>query len=274
MRQSTKNSRAVGIVGVLLPGEGAQAEIDRQARACDLLEFRADGYSAADIPRALTACVRYHGCTSRNLPLIFTLRLERDGGCWPDADAVSRLPVWQALATWTENEAIAWVDVEVEEIDNLPSALLKDWSDRGIGLLLSHHDLQGKEAPGDWKAVSDKMRRYAPDGVKLALHAGAEENLLAILQLARDIAREFPLSSVFSMGNSGRPTRLLAPFLGCELSYTHLGGTPAAPGQLSALEMRALLESIESGKNRIPDLDNAAGLAIARAHLRRAGFAD
>ncbi len=274
MRQSTKNSPAVGIVGVLLPGEGVQAEIEKQISACDLLEFRADGYPVSEIPSALAACTRRYRSSAQPLPLVFTMRLRRDGGFWPDAAASSRVEIWQSLLSQPETSAIAWVDVEVEEIEVLPASLRKQWKERGIGLLLSHHDVRGDESPSDWKAVTDTMTRYAPEGAKLALSAHGEDEILESLALAASVAHEFPASAVFCMGAAGQATRVIAPLLGCALSYAHLGGAPAAPGQLSALETRSLIEALRAETDDGTKLDNLAWLQHARTRLRRAGLAN
>jgi hypothetical protein len=49
------------------------------------------------------------------------------------------------------------------------------------------------------------------------------------------------------MGRIGRASRVLAPLLGCPLTYGYLTGGAVAPGQLSVRELRAFFRSLGPG---------------------------
>jgi len=223
---------------------------------CGGIELRADGVPVSDIGACLRDFTVEKNRHSFDGPLVFTLRLRRDGGAWENDAAAEREAVWQTLPAGVCD----FVDLEIEEIDRIGSATLDSFRRAGIGVLLSHHNFSPpppEGAPGatkafaSWNKILDAMRVHHPAGVKVAVALDADPRVErgqaeALLRLARRIANENPISCVLGMGEAGRLTRLVCPLLGCPLTYGYLGAKPLAPGQLPAPAMRRFFQRARS----------------------------
>ena len=221
---------------------------------CGGLELRADGLPYADILTVLRDFTADKNRQAFDGPVVFTLRLRRDGGAWEESAAKSREPIWQALPAG----ACDFADLEIEEIDHISAATLDSLRRAGIGILLSHHAFSPppREPPAvigapaafaAWNRLVDKMHTYHPAGIKVAVALDADPRIEraqaeALLRLARRIAGEYSISCVLGMGEEGRLTRLICPLLGCPITYGYLGSKPLAPGQLSAALMRRFFQ--------------------------------
>ncbi len=221
---------------------------------CGGVELRADGLPYSDILTALRDFTVEKNRAAFDGPVVFTLRLRRDGGVWEESTAKARELIWQALPAGSCDFA----DLEIEEIDNISPATLDALRLAGIGVLLSHHAFvpPPREAPtvigvpgifAAWNRMVDKMHTYHPAGVKIAVALDADKRIEraqaeALLRLARRIAGEYSISCVLGMGEEGRLTRLVCPLLGCPLTYGYLGDKPLAPGQLPASVMRPFFQ--------------------------------
>jgi len=86
-----------------------------------------------------------------------------------------------------------------------------------------------------------ELRRYG-DIPKIVVRPGNEHDLLTLL--AFTLEAEKPICTGV-LGEAYRYARVILPFFGSELAYTH-AGTPAAPGQLSLkdfMKIQALLRT-------------------------------
>lgn len=203
--------------------------------ACGGVELRADGVPPEDVPAAVAA---FHAEKTRRGftgPVVFTLRLHRDGGAWPDAEAPAREIVWTSLPSGTCD----WVDLEIEEISRpgrINPQTLAALRSSGSRILLSHHAF-GPEEPSMWEAFLRDMRAHEPDGVKFAVTPTAGQ-VPALLELARRVGDEFTESCVLGMGAEAAVTRVLGPLLGCPFTYGFLGEGAVAPGQWPVADMK------------------------------------
>lgn len=222
---------------------------------CGGIELRTDGMPVEDIQAALRDFTLEKHRNAFDGPLVFTLRLRRDGGVWENEKAAEREAVWRALPSGVCDFA----DIEIEEVEKVNPVTLDSLRRAGIGILLSHHAFSppppepggsghgASQALARWNHLLDTMRPWHPAGVKMAValdndpvveRAQAE----ALLSLARRIASEYPISCVLGMGEAGKLTRLVCPLLGCPMTYGYLGQKPLAPGQLPATAMRKFFQ--------------------------------
>lgn len=234
---------------------------------CGGVELRADGLHARDIPRAVQA---FHEEKMRRGfagPVVFTLRLQRDGGAWPDAEAASRNALWTSLPPQTCD----WVDLEIEEITRpgrIPPPTLTALRSSGVKILLSHHAFT-PEGASSWEAMRDDMRTFAPDGVKFAVMPDASQ-VPVLVEFARAVAAEWEWCCVLGMGAEGAVTRVLGPLRGCPFTYGFLGEGAVAPGQLPVGTMKAFFGRAAVAADR-PAADAPAPewVAWAEALLRQ-----
>jgi 3-dehydroquinate dehydratase-1 len=217
--------------------------------ACGGVELRVDGTPPEEIAGVLKDFTREKKLRSFDGPVVFTARLRRDGGFWENAAAAEREALWAALPPGSCD----FVDLEIEEIHRIQPATRESLRRAGIGVLLSHHAFTPPpaahaafDAYRAWEGLLDSMRRYHPAGVKfaVALDEGprGRSQAEALLRLARRVAGEYSISCVLGMGRQGSLTRLVAPLMGCPLTYGFMGAAPLAPGQMPAEAMHRFFQ--------------------------------
>jgi len=235
------------MLGIVTPDMLARNRYPEALWRCDGVELRADGLDPAVLPGAITA---FHDEKTRRGfagPVVFTLRLQRDGGAWPDAGAASRNALWTSLPL----HACDWVDLEIEEVigpGRIPPPTFAAIRAAGAKILLSHHAF-GPESREDWERLLDVMNRHQPDGVKFAVTPSPQQ-VPVLLEFARRVAAEYAWCCVLGMGAEGAVTRVVSPLLGCPLTYGFLGEGAVAPGQLPADVMAAFLERAATDAGR------------------------
>jgi 3-dehydroquinate dehydratase-1 len=226
---------------------------------CDFAEFRGDTFtSESDPPDARRLVDEFlafraerdrRGLTFRTL---FTLRLRRDGGAWPEAQAGRRAEIWEALGCAGNEPAPDWMDIEIEEYPRLPISLRDGIAGSPVRLLLSHHDFAACPPRDRLRGLLGEMLSFRPAGVKFAVTCATRAETLDLMGFAREAAAASPMAgllsmaSVLSMGSVGRALRVLGPVLGCPLAYGFLTGSAVAPGQLSAARLGRLLDTFAS----------------------------
>ena len=231
--------------------------------SCGGVELRADGVPPEEILDAVKAFDEKKKERAFAGPVIFTLRLERDGGAWKNDEASARFAVWRALPPGSCD----LVDLEVEEIANIPREIVAGLRASGSKILLSHHAFE-PEPREEWGRVFQVMQKRDPDLVKFALRVPDDSMARDLVVFAGVVASFFPGSCVMGMGEAGRLTRLASPLMGCSLTYGYLGSAPVAPGQLSALEMtetfrRLPADLADQGLDALLDGVRAAHAAVS-----------
>jgi 3-dehydroquinate dehydratase/shikimate dehydrogenase len=187
----------------------------------DLLELRVDRLDAGEAGLAgkLPALV--------GSPVILTVRRAREGGKFVGSER-ERLSLLSKLADY----GFAYIDLE-EDLD--APELEARVTGRGGRIIRSMHDFTGVPA--------DLARRV----MSLAHHPGEIPKAALLPKNAADLAR---LLAVFAdlegvekillgMGETGFPTRVLAPRLGSFLCYASAARAQAAPGHVDPLTLES-----------------------------------
>lgn len=232
MNQITKAPPPPCILGIVTADMLVHNRYPDALWQCGGVELRADGIPPDDIAGAVADFDNEKDRRGFTGPVIFTLRLRRDGGAWDDDASTARNAVWESLPPGTCD----WVDLEIEEVDRVAPESLDALRSSGVKILLSHHAF-APEDPAVWDSCLDAMRSFKPDGVKFAV-TPVPARIPDLADLARKVAAEYPASCVLGMGTGATVTRLLSPLLGCPLTYGFLGEGEVAPGQLPVGVMR------------------------------------
>jgi 3-dehydroquinate dehydratase-1 len=273
--ESTKYRFGARIIGIVTASNRWDPAIWGALSECDVAEFRADGFEPPAIARAVRdfrrECLARVG---RALPILFTIRLKRDGGAWPDAEAGMRVGVWESLGLdgsdpggqgpGGQGPLCEWVDVEAEEFASLPARTRSLLATGSAKLLLSHHDMKATLPREGLRAMLADMLSHRPAGVKFAMTCGSREEVLDLLGFVREASAECPNACVLSMGRLGRATRVLAPLLGCPFTYGYLTGGAVAPGQLSVRGLSAFYAGLPARHGDGDDLSRLLDWAEAR----------
>jgi 3-dehydroquinate dehydratase type I len=200
----------------------ALAGLPRIRSEADCVEFRLDLFSEEfDLPLLL----RERG----NLPAVVTLRPTSEGG-------KSALPPRERLAVLLRAAELGaeFVDLEWDAATPQAVASLKA---AGASVIISRHDFSSMPAELANSWWHDLAQRGA-DVVKVVGTAHDVRDCLPVLQA---LQHDRPTIAI-AMGEPGLISRVLAlRSEQCFLTYATLGsGTPTAPGQLTAREMREL----------------------------------
>ena len=102
-----------------------------------------------------------------------TIRLERDGGAWPDSEAHLRESIWGDLGLEGRDPLCDWVDVEVEEMAALSPRTKAMLSQGAAKLLLSHHDMRKSLPREGLRSLLREMQSHRPAGMKFAMTCGS-----------------------------------------------------------------------------------------------------
>jgi len=201
----------------LMPGttDDAVAGLADAAAVADMAELRLDAMPEFDLARILA----HPPC-----PVIVTYRPKREGGLYEG-------PEDRRLATLRQAARLGarYVDVEHDALASLGDV-------PPAQVIASYHNHAG--TPADLAAIHARLARTGAAVAKVAVLANHILDTAAVLRVLRDATAA---TIALSMGPRGVLTRVLAPKFGGFLTYAAAGSGPdAAPGQVSAADMRGL----------------------------------
>lgn len=236
---NTEHARAP-IAVLVLAGAPSSLPLPERARSrVPLVEVRFDLFEQdrwSGLPRE----------TRKAFPrakLLATLRLDRDGGRWPDA--ASRLDALRRIV-----DLHRWDYLDVEDDAPEREDLLAIARRSGAGIVLSRHAFAPQDAEEASDTIAHMLRVAASEGAAVAKWAARLEDLDATLpELLRQVAAaapEGPIPAIFPMGPLSETGRVAAALASGGWGYAHDGSGPAAPGQLSWPVFEALLGSLPS----------------------------
>jgi 3-dehydroquinate dehydratase/shikimate dehydrogenase len=236
--------------------EQALAGLAEAARIADLAELRLDAMREFDLPRLLA---------SPPCPVIVTYRPQREGGHY-DGPEGPRLETLRQAARL----GARYIDVEHDALANLGNV-------PPAKIIVSYHNHE--RTPPDLADIYARMARTGAAVVKVAAMARHILDTVPVLRILRGARRP---TIALSMGPRGVLTRILAPKFGALLTYAappslaprtgggargapsaasppvHSRGAKyeavreAAPGQVSAIDMRQLYRADRIGpKTRV-----------------------
>jgi 3-dehydroquinate dehydratase/shikimate dehydrogenase len=193
---------AKGVVKAARAARGAGA---------DTVEVRLDrlrGLSAASVARL--------GRSIDFIPAIATLRPEWEGGAFAGSED-ERIGL---LAVAAES-GFDFIDMELGMDRRRQNSLLGLCKERGVGTIVSHHD--GVRTPGV-TAVVRRIEKCASLGDigKAAFFCASGHDAAAIMEAAGAARQKGLCFIAIGMGERGRLTRLLAPFIGSAMAYACL----------------------------------------------------
>jgi 3-dehydroquinate dehydratase / shikimate dehydrogenase len=206
---------------------------DAFSRGADMVEVRLDGPSSITIDEWNEA--------SQRLPAgqwIATCRPVSDGGqsrASVEHRTAMLIKAVESGAAYIDFEFSQWQQSTTARHD-LSHALTNTMNaDHAPGLILSHHDFEGR--PNDLMELAERMASVEQANViKIAWNAESELCNIDAFQIMKNWPDE---AIAICMGELGTPSRILAPKFGAFASYACLDGQePSAPGQLSISDMR------------------------------------
>ena len=202
--------------------EQALAGLAEAARTADLAELRLDAMREFDLPRLLA---------SPPCPVIVTYRPQREGGHY-DGPEGPRLETLRQAARL----GARYIDVEHDALANLGNV-------PPAKVIVSYHNHE--RTPPDLADIYARLAATGAGVVKVVAMARHILDTVPVLRILRSARRP---TIALSMGPRGVLTRILAPKFGAILTYAGVGtGREAAPGQVSAIDLRQLYRTDRIG---------------------------
>lgn len=137
-----------------------------------------------------------------------------------------------------------FVDLELDVMEPLRVELrsvIKDYGNR-TRLIVSHHDFSKTPSQKTLRKILHECLLAGADVVKIVTFANDMEDNLRLLHLIPYAQGKHCHVVAFCMGEKGKPSRIMAPFLGSMISFTPLDrNAESAPGQLTVEEMRQVM---------------------------------
>ncbi|KXH65385.1 pentafunctional AROM polypeptide, partial [Colletotrichum salicis] len=170
-----------------------------------------------------------------DVPIIFTLRTQSQGGKFPDDAYDQGLGLYQKAIRM----GVEFIDVEMTLPERVIRAVAENKGPARI--IASHHDPQGNLSwkNGSWIPFYNKALQWG-DVIKLVGVAKRIEDNYDLAQFKLDMLSSHKIPTIaLNMGQAGKLSRVLN---GCLTPVSHPSlPFKAAPGQLSAAEIRQAL---------------------------------
>lgn len=136
-----------------------------------------------------------------------------------------------------------YVDIEVESEKEYRSELVRYAKNRNCEVIISYHNFEETPPENELKEIVDVCNSYGADIVKITTMSHGKKDNANLLELFNTDSRIVALG----MGEKGKITRIIAPFLGSEFTFAATDqGEPTAPGQITYQELKKIIHIIES----------------------------
>ena len=219
---------------------GTRAKVIEEAQALealqpDLLEWRIDGFEQVEnIDECLSLLTEMRAIIG-DIPLIFTCRIDQEGGMRP-ISAEKRL---ELVCAAMESGEIDILDVELCNSREFIRTVRKRAAACGVKLILSYHNFT--ETPSE-AFICSKLavaREAGADIVKLAAMPQNQDDVLTLLRATLRARNELIAGPIvtMSMGEPGVLSRLAGGLYGSDVTFA-VGMGVSAPGQIPISELK------------------------------------
>ena len=201
----------------------------------DIVEWRVDSYQGiGDIATCLTATDTMRKAIG-DIPLIFTCRIEAEGGMQPLSQE-ARLAIIKAAIG---SGKIDIVDIELMNGEDFIEAVRTAAQANGVKLILSYHDF--KKTPAEDLILSklEQAQTLGADIAKVATMPTCMADVLTLLQAtlkARTEVLTVPIVTM-AMAKEGVITRMAGGLFGADITFA-IGQASSAPGQIPIGDLR------------------------------------
>lgn len=208
----------------------------------DVIEWRADFYEHLhDTESVLTLISEMKAQT--DIPILFTIRSEREGGEPVNLSEVEKVNVLKAVC---EKSTVDFVDYEVLNEQQYVTAIQKVAEKNGKELILSYHNFSETPQMEEMLTIGKQMDDYGADFVKLAVMPQTKEDVYRLLELTWRLDRDVSGAVItISMGELGILSRAIGWAYGSVLTFAE-GAGASAPGQVPIEELRRSIQSLQS----------------------------
>lgn len=210
----------------------------------DMVEWRVDAFSGAgDVAQCLPV-LRELRTIIGEIPLIFTCRIDREGGL-QHLTQESRLAL---IIGAMDSGLVDLVDIELCSGEEFVQQIVARAKTVGVKLILSYHNFQ--ETPAE-ELLAGKLAEAEKKGADIAKIAVMPKDyhdvltLLSVTDTARNGLVNIPMIAI-SMGETGKISRLAGGLFGSDITFG-AGRESSAPGQLTFNDLKTGLALLYGG---------------------------
>ncbi|MEE8402582.1 MAG: type I 3-dehydroquinate dehydratase [Candidatus Hydrothermarchaeaceae archaeon] len=210
-------------------------------RRADLIEIRADGLKVEDdAGRGYKTHIKglFRRAKFANLPLILTVRMEKEGGVFigTEAERVDCIKDGIKLADM--------VDVELRMDEGGRDEIIAAAKSKKVPVILSYHDFKKTPEDDAMMAILEEAENLGAGIAKLAVTANSRADVVRLLNVTQEMSErlKIPLCTI-SMGELGAISRIAAPVFGSAITYGYVT-KETAPGQLPVSELDSALRAL------------------------------
>ena len=198
---------------------------------CSLIELRIDSLQVPSISAITEVLENWpHRC-------IITCRLVQDGGMF-EGDIATRNALLQDCLLQSKLCAGGhYVDIEIEQCRSQKF----DLGSCNERVIISHHNFVETPTVQELDSLLEKMMIHQPLACKFATNAVVVEDSLRLYQFLQKHQTLKTKLIVIAMGEHGRQSRIIAPFLGSFVSFAKPLGLDNPP-ELGQCSVEAMIE--------------------------------
>lgn len=187
----------------------------------DILEWRADKFrNLADTEQVL-AVLETIGDVKKEIPLLFTIRDQNEGGDPLDIDASHKIELIERVA---ENSHVALIDFEVKQADGDLDRVKEAAHANNKKLILSYHDFSATPSNEEMIAVLRSAADKGADYAKLSVTPETKQDVLSLLSVTEEADRTLDIPVItMAMGGLGTVTRMFGWYFGSVITFA-VGG--------------------------------------------------
>jgi len=211
----------------------------RLVKDADIVELRADGLKfeertyGAEVKRLLRN-VRLQ----TELPIILTVRSEREGGVFPGSEKEMADCLKASL------KLADAVDVELRMNPELRDEIIQLARSSNVDVIVSYHDFSATPGIETMREILEEEVDVGASIAKLAVTARSKRDVVNLLRVTQEMSERLDVPIVtIALGELGRVTRIAAPMLGSAITYGYVT-RETAPGQLSVEELKQMLSAL------------------------------
>lgn len=233
----------VPLTGKTLPALEAEAK-NAACAAPDLAEWRADFFEGLNSPEEMKRALEALGAILGDIPLIFTIRTQKEGG---NAELSP-----EEYAQITECAAATGIpslmDVEILQLeDSLLLRLIESIHRSGGWVIGSSHDFEKTPTEREMEEILQREDAVGADILKLAVMPKSYRDVARLFNVTAQMKKNGCAKPVItmSMGERGSASRFCGELFGSAVTFATVGES-SAPGQLPIEEARELLCAVRA----------------------------
>lgn len=207
----------------------------------DVIEWRADFFKTLDRTDEVLEVIHYIK-EHTAIPLLFTIRSEREGGEKISLSEAEKVELLEAISAETN---IDFIDYEVMNERAFVEQVREVTAKNNKELILSYHHFTETPANNVLINIASRMEFFNADVAKLAVMPKSKADVHRLLSVTSELNALLNIPIItMSMGELGVISRVIGWEYGSKLTFA-VGVESSAPGQVPIGELRHAIEAVQ-----------------------------